>query len=325
MPDSIEQGTKPKRCTTCQQLVKGHNGPTGMKCTNTSDIDGSTYTEDDERADLEGAVAGNSDQQYVDEKPTTMSKEQFDILVNIMTSINLNMEAFQKSNRDILKAVLEKPPTAPVKTGYTTSPPHMANIVTSSPHTDNIVSPPPHAYTIVTPHAVNIATPPPHADSIVTLPISGSTSEKTVKHALSGEFINLSDFLPNLSEPVTNLESYVDSDGTMQFKAKRPNRAIDSLCTWLSAWSNYEALLVSHNPSLYTKLASYRAFIQMCDKKYLWHAIYAYDCRFRSALSHSKSWDYQQVNNDLYITYSILRPSRKATSSVTGVNLSTTQ
>ena len=59
---------------------------------------------------------------------------------------------------------------------------------------------------------------------IVTLPISGPTSEKTVKHALSGEFVNLSDFLPNLTEPVANLETYSDTEGTMQFRAKRPTR-----------------------------------------------------------------------------------------------------
>ena len=186
MTDIVEESVKPRRCSKYQQPVKGHNGPTGTKCMNqTDDID-------DVELDHEHAQASA---RSGDEHPgtsATMPKEQFDILVNIMTSINLNMEVIHKSNRDILKALI---PTENSQSAMATP---RVGVASTSPNSN-------------------------YTDNIVTLPISGSPSEKTVKHALSGEFVNLSDFLPNLTEPVANLETSVSTKVLCNFALNVPH------------------------------------------------------------------------------------------------------
>ena len=42
--------------------------------------------------------------------------------------------------------------------------------------------------------------------------------------------------------------------------------------------------------------------MQSCYKKYLWHAVYAYDCRFRATLATNNSWEFHKSNTDNYIT-----------------------
>ena len=123
------------------------------------------------------------------------------------------------------------------------------------------------------------------------------------KMALSGEFINLSDFMPLNNMPDSSeLETVVSQSGSMYVRPRKSRRAIDSFMSWLSAWLNYEALLIAHKPTLYTSLVQYRSFMQSCDKKYLWHAVYAYDCRFRATLATNNSWEFHKSNTDIYIT-----------------------
>ena len=87
----------------------------------------------------------------------------------------------------------------------------------------------------------------------VSLSLGGSISEKTQKMALSGVFINLSDFMPcnNMPDSSEFLETVVSQSGSMSVRPRKSRRAIDSFMSWLSAWSNYEALLIAHKPALY--------------------------------------------------------------------------
>ena len=83
----------------------------------------------------------------------------------------------------------------------------------------------------------------------VSLSLDGSISEKTQKIALSGEFINLSDFMPLNNMPDSSeLETVVSQSGSMYVRPRKSRRAIDSFMSWLSAWSNYEAYLIAHKP-----------------------------------------------------------------------------
>ena len=84
----------------------------------------------------------------------------------------------------------------------------------------------------------------------LTLPLGGAVSDKLVKSALKGEFINLSEFLPNIYDVVTEMETYVTSEGSVQVRPKRQKKVIYSLTSWSSAWSNYEVSIVPQRPEL---------------------------------------------------------------------------
>ena len=97
------------------------------------------------------------------------------------------------------------------------------------------------------------------------------------------------------------METYVTSEGSVQVRPKKQKKVIDLFTSWSSAWSNYEAIIVAQRPELYINFAQYRNLIQSCDKKYIWHSVYAYDCRFRAYLANSKSWKFHHTNTDIYI------------------------
>ena len=133
------------------------------------------------------------------------------------------------------------------------------------------------------------------------LPNGVRLSEKTARNALSGEFINLAEFLPmGESTTDTDLEPIVDNDaGNLTFRTIKSKRSIDTLSLWMTAWNNYEFLLVSADHSRYADMAKYRNFIQKCSQKFIWHAVYAYDCRFRSQLTNDVK-RFGTVDTDIY-------------------------
>ncbi len=57
-------------------------------------------------------------------------------------------------------------------------------------------------------------------------------ADATFKNAISGEFVNLVDFLP--SSESRDLEAHV-VEGELQFKPKRSKKSLDSFCVWLQA------------------------------------------------------------------------------------------
>ena len=87
----------------------------------------------------------------------------------------------------------------------------------------------------------------------------------------------------------------------MTFRAKRPRKAIDSVSQWLSAWNNYEFLVMSTVSSRYADMSRYRDFIQKCARKFIWYAIHAYDCRFRAQVaSGANKMSLADTDSDLY-------------------------
>ena len=92
-------------------------------------------------------------------------------------------------------------------------------------------------------------------------------------------------------------------ENVVQFKSKPAKHSIDNFSCWLSAWSIYERVLVEAYPSLYPVLSDYRMFIHKCDSKYQWHAVFAYDCRFRAQLADSQNkYAYNNIDTNLYVT-----------------------
>jgi hypothetical protein len=71
---------------------------------------------------------------------------------------------------------------------------------------------------------------------------------------------------------------------------------------WSMCWRGYEEVLVTHDPRLYPQLCAYRIFVQTCAAKFWWTAVYSYDVRNRGAKSMSRSFDFNVLDNDIYVT-----------------------
>jgi hypothetical protein len=77
---------------------------------------------------------------------------------------------------------------------------------------------------------------------------------------------------------------------------------MDSFLLWSLAWRSYEELLVICYPNLYAGLCCYRIFIQTCAAKHWWPSVYSYDVRNRAKHSMNKSFEFQCLDNDIYVT-----------------------
>lgn len=131
---------------------------------------------------------------------------------------------------------------------------------------------------------------------------TGTTKpDKHVAQAIDGEFVHLSDFLPNIEYMSGEMEPIVDN-GTFRLRPKKARKFIDSFSVWSRAWNAYEKVLMTHHADKYNKFATYRELIQSCDTKYQWHAVSTYDIRFRSELATRKSFDYDKIDTMLFTT-----------------------
>jgi hypothetical protein len=134
----------------------------------------------------------------------------------------------------------------------------------------------------------------------ICLPSGAKVSNKTLLQTRTGEYINLADYAPCLEPTLTTETSLVD--GELVFRPKRNVKNIDSFLLWSMAWRGYEEVLVNHNPALYPQLVSYRVFIQTCSAKFWWPAVYSYDVRNRGKHSMDKTFDFNCIDNDIYVT-----------------------
>jgi hypothetical protein len=134
----------------------------------------------------------------------------------------------------------------------------------------------------------------------VCLPSGAKVSQKVLQQTRTGEYINISDYAPCL-EPCLSTETTL-VDGELIFRPKRQVKNIDSFLMWSMCWRGYEEVLVTHDPSLYPQLCAYRIFVQTCAAKFWWTAVYSYDVRNRGAKSMSRSFDFNVLDNDIYVT-----------------------
>jgi hypothetical protein len=141
---------------------------------------------------------------------------------------------------------------------------------------------------------------PPHVETHTCLSSGAKVSSKVLQQARNGEYINLADFAPCLEPSLVTETSIID--GELVFKPKRTIKSMDSFLLWSVAWRTYEEYLVDYDPSLYKNFCAYRIFIQTSAARYWWPAVYSYDVRNRAKHSMDKSFAFQTIDNDIYVT-----------------------
>ena len=185
-------GAVERKCSKCGQPCRGHKGPYGSGCTNTTDT---TY--------IDGGVDTNTS---CAEQMTTL----IPALVEQMAALNFNIQGVLQGQQEIRRAMSGPPPWVDVAT------PRSAD-----PRGD-----------------INIQECPQETKPTTVLPNGVRITEKAAKCALTGEFVNLSDFLPITDSKIdADLEPIVNTDGQLTFRAPKSKRAIDSLAQWMAAWN----------------------------------------------------------------------------------------
>ena len=127
---------------------------------------------------------------------------------------------------------------------------------------------------------------------------------KLEQSILRGEYVNFIDLLKPHKEHVAHGEDavVVDQEGNLTLQTSRSRCAIDSFSTWLSAWSEYERIIVLANPHRYGEMAKYRCVIHQASRKFIWSAVYAYDFRFRQESARVGGRRFDILDHSLYTT-----------------------
>ena len=289
------QVVRQKQCSKCHRPCKGHSGPYGKDC---------------QMPPFDSSTEPDSIQDQIHDQP--VSTGLLAQLITQMTDMNVNIQAMVRGQQDIT-AVL----TGHAAIGSARQPSE-----TTAATTPNFNLPPPASERPVTARSTEtlsrLATPtlqqgadpnPPGVHRIggeqenesSILPNGNRVFNKAIQCAKKGEFVNIAEFL-SISDHHQNseLEPSIDKSGNIVFKQKKLVRIIDSFNKWLMAWNNYEYLLVNQNPGCYKELSMYRNFIQSCDQKFIWSAVYSYDSRFRAKLSQIPGCSYSNVDSDIY-------------------------
>jgi hypothetical protein len=169
-------------------------------------------------------------------------------------------------------------------------------------------------------HQLNVSTPTSITSDLV-------LGDAVVPHdvasaALQGTSVDLSKFLikPHI---VTEQNTFALKNGKLPVNRKMAGRPIHTYQVWLSAWANYEELLVRYLPAsldIYRRCNEYRRFIHACQEKYLWSAVYNYDMKICTLLAESHSVAFDSINMKCYALALTLSSSAKMFLGATGVN-----
>ena len=137
------------------------------------------------------------------------------------------------------------------------------------------------------------------ADALSTAPVPARTAESIIR----GEFIDLSDLLPEglgLSPSAAPLQLQLGDRGAVvqmlpdsATSSNRVKRHVHDFAAWMEAWTAYLFVVLSAAPSRAPALVAYQAIITDTNRKFHPDGWLAYDCLFRSAASLNKTlrWD----------------------------------
>ena len=284
--DSGTEETAVRRCTTCKMPVKGHKGQSGKYCQNIISYVNEGSICDPELMSQENPRTPELLPESVEEakctKDASPDNTQFlglmSKLLDQMTSVNVNLQAVV-TGQDKLATMIS----------------NQSMSVSSSarnPSTSGINSG--ETEDTVTALTGKLKVP--------------FVPEKVLKSAVAGEFINLLEFLPSneilRSDNDANHSGCqcCDHNGAGGNRKSRSKKSIDNFDTWLSAWNNYEVVIIDHKPEYYSNLAAHRQMIQKCSHKYYWQAVYTYDLRIRAKHGAMKSFRFNEIDTDLFVT-----------------------
>ena len=319
----------PPKCIKCNRPSRGHSGPIDDECTLTVAGDGlghglhndfSFESEQEEKDKHNEAAGGKPLKKSTPRKKSDASFAMKDILVQL-GHLTCNVQRMADENKQL--ADTQKKQTTELAQFKVTMSANLPNAQVTPP-----MPPAAGPANLNVLPANNLPTPdaaPPAFNSQGTLhpglelpiPLTNGArvSRKTYLSAMTGEYINLSEFAPN-SEPSSIMESVIDeTTGQLVFKSKTVKKGIDSFLAWARAWAGYESLLISVTPSLYQTLSDYRIFIQSCDAIYIWSAVTSYDQRHRHRTSMSKSLEFNSCSTDIYVSTlnaNTIRPNPKS-------------
>jgi hypothetical protein len=115
-------------------------------------------------------------------------------------------------------------------------------------------------------------------------------SQKTLDAAVRGEFIDINEFVTPIMAssylPLTDIEPYIDSNGSVCYKQKRLSRKVTNFSSWTEAWMRYQKFLVGHlGAEIHNSMVDYFVFVLESDRKYSWSAIAILDYKHRLAIS----------------------------------------
>ena len=136
-------------------------------------------------------------------------------------------------------------------------------------------------------------------------PVPG-ISEKTLKEALSGEYILVESFLINnladIEEASKPMELCAQSDGKVVYKSRKRTRSVYNFGTWLEAWINYARTMINyHGVAVSEHMLGYVKVIQDYDRRHPWKVVENVDVQNR--MRHG-GWDIEFAKMDVMMLFS---------------------
>ena len=147
--------------------------------------------------------------------------------------------------------------------------------------------------------------PVPQDLDLTALPLVSGISERSVRTALTGQYVTLDTFLSNLCVRP-------DDDKDDDDKSRQGKRAIYNILSWIEAWENYTRLMVTyHGLDMFLPMSDYKLQMLSWDKRYIWKACQSFDTQHRGELANRRSVNFMDIDSlDASNTFdnSVLKP-----------------